>query len=281
MRLIKSERTRSNISQALIIICALIMLFLAFIPIMLMIFQSMKSQVQIYGNFWSLPDPIQWSNYSSAVKALYLNMFNSIITVGVSTVLSVLLASMSGYVLAKLDFPGRKALYIAIVSIMMIPSVLTLTPLFKLVEELGLKNNWWALILPWISGGQVFGIILCRTFIMEQPKVLFESARIDGANELQAFFKIALPLAKPILATLAIMNMIGFYNDYVWPLMIISSTSKQVITVAVQVFTGSLAKTNIGVMVAGYVFATIPLLILFMAGSRLYMEGITSGAVKA
>lgn len=281
MNLIKSEKKKSLISQTFLLICALVMLFLAFIPIMLMIFLSMKSQVQIFGNFWRLPNPVQWSNYSSAVGELYVNMFNSIITVGVSTVLSVLLSAMSGYVLAKINFPGRKVLYIAIVSIMMIPSILTLTPLFKLMEELGLKNSWWALILPWISGGQVFGIILCRTFIMEQPKALFESAGIDGANELQAFYKIALPLAKPILATLAIMNMISFYNDYVWPLMIISSTSKQVITVAVQVFTGSLAKTNIGIMVAGYIFATIPLLTLFMAGSRLYMEGITSGAVKS
>lgn len=281
MSIIRSGRIRRNVRQSFIITGALVMLFLAFVPIMLMIFLSLKSQVQIYGNFWKLPNPVEWANYASAVKVLYLNMFNSIFTVGVSTAIAVILSSMSGYVLAKLNFPGRKAFYLAIVSIMMIPSILTLTPLFKLMEELGLKNSWWALILPWVTGGQVFGIILCRTFIMEQPTALFESARMDGANELQAYSRIALPLAKPILATLVIMNMIGFYNDYVWPLMIISSTGKQVITVAVQVFTGSLAKTNIGVMVAGYVFATIPLLILFLAGSRLYIEGVTSGAVKS
>ncbi len=281
MSRIRSGRIKRNVLQSIIIAGALVMLFLAFVPIMLMIFLSLKSQIQIYGNFWKLPNPVEWANYASAVKVLYLNMFNSIFTVGISTAIAVILSSMSGYVLAKLDFPGKKALYLAIVSIMMIPSILTLTPLFKLMEELGLKNSWWALILPWVTGGQVFGIILCRTFITEQPTALFESARMDGANELQAYSRIALPLAKPILATLVIMNMMGFYNDYVWPLMIISSTGKQVITVAVQVFTGSLAKTNIGVMIAGYVFATLPLLALFLAGSRLYIEGVTSGAVKS
>jgi multiple sugar transport system permease protein len=228
-----------------------------------------------------LPNPIKWSNHISAVKWLYINMFNSIITVGTATIGSIILASMSGYVFAKLKFPGRKFLFLLILSILMIPNVLTLTPLYKLVQDFGLRNSWWALILPWISGGQVFGILLCKTFITEQPTALFESARIDGANELQAYYKIAIPLAKPILATLAIMNMIGFYNDYVWPLMIIDSVRKQVIIVAVQSFTWSQTTTDVGIQLAGYIFATIPLLILFLGGSSLYIEGITSGAIKS
>lgn len=281
MSFIKTEKTKNVVLQAVVLTGAVILLFLAFIPILLMIVLSMKSQAQIYGNFWSLPNPVQWSNFNRAVGTLYINMFNSLVTVAAATLCSVFLASMSGFVFSKLEFPGKKPLYMAIISMMMIPQVLTLTPLYKLMQELGLTNTWWALIFPWITGGQVFGIILCRTFIMEQPTALFESARMDGATEFQAYYKIAIPLAKPILATLAIMNMIGFYNDYVWPLMAIDSTRKQVITVAVRVFSGAQTTTDIGVMVAGYIFATIPLLILFLCGSSLYIEGITSGAVKS
>ena len=151
----------------------------------------------------------------------------------------------------------------------------------KLIQRLGLKNTWWALWLPWASGGQIMGMYLCRTFISSQPPALFESARIDGAREFQAFYKIAVPLAKPILATLVVMNMISLYGDFIWPLLVIDSNSKQVISVAVQIYSSSTGITDYGAMIAGFVMATIPLLIMFMFSSRLYIEGITSGAVKA
>jgi ABC-type glycerol-3-phosphate transport system permease component len=148
------------------------------------------------------------------------------------------------------------------------------------MQDLHLTNNWLALIFPWVSGGQVFGILLCRTFLSNQPAALFESARMDGATELAAYYKIALPLAKPILATLAIMNLMGFYNDFIWPLMVIDNNSRQVITVAIRVFQSMTGSIDLGSMVAGFVFSLIPLLILFMFGSRLYIEGVTSGAIK-
>ena len=124
---------------------------------------------------------------------------------------------------------------------------------------------------------------LCRTFITGQPASLFESARIDGANEFQAFYKIAVPLAKPILATITVMNMISLYGDFIWPLLVIDSNSIQVISVAVQTYSSSTqgSTANYGAMIAGFVMATIPLLVMFLFSSRLYIEGITSGAVKA
>jgi len=164
---------------------------------------------------------------------------------------------------------------------MMVPGVLTLTPSFKQIQRLGMKNTWWALWLPWASGGQVMGMYLCRTFIAGQPAAVFESARIDGATEFKAFYLIAVPLAKPILATLVVMNMISLYSDFIWPLLVIDSNSKQVISVAIQTYSSSQGTSNYGAMMAGFVIATIPLLLMFSFSSRLYIEGITSGAVKA
>ena len=274
-------KARSISFQALITVIAIIFVLLAFIPIFLMLFLSLKSPSQFYSNLWAIPNPPQWSNYNAAYLQLFQNMVNSIVTVAVGTLLIVILSAMSGYVFARLDFPLKNFLFMMMLALMMIPGVLTLTPSFKLIQRLGLKNTWWALWLPWASGGQIMGMYLCRTFISAQPAALFESARIDGAREFQAFYKIAVPLAKPILATLVVMNMISLYGDFIWPLLVIDSNSKQVISVAVQTYSSSTGTTDYGAMIAGFVMATIPLLIMFSFSSRLYIEGITSCAVKA
>ncbi len=272
-------KTRTISFQTLITVIAIIFVLLAFIPIFLMLFLSLKSPSQFYSNLWAIPNPPQWSNYNAAYLQLFQNMVNSAVTVG--TLLIVVLSAMSGYVFARLDFPLKNFLFMMMLALMMVPGVLTLTPSFKLIQRLGLKNTWWALWLPWASGGQIMGMYLCRTFISAQPAALFESARIDGAREFQAFYKIAVPLAKPILATLVVMNMISLYGDFIWPLLVIDSNSKQVISVAVQTYSSSTGTTDYGAMIAGFVMATVPLLIMFTFSSRLYIEGITSGAVKA
>ena len=267
--------------ETLLLILLGILLILTFVPIVLMIVLSMKSNAQIYGNFWSLPNPIATENYQNSLRLLYGNMINTVFVVSVATVFTVALSAMSGYVFAKLDFPGKEFLFMSVLALMMVPAILTLTPRFKLMEAFHLLNTRWVLILNWAAGGQVMGILLCRTFMSEQPTSLFESARIDGATEFQSLYKIAVPLAKPILTTIGIMNMINYYNDFIWPLITIDSNSKQVISVAVRVFESATGTLEIGTMMAGYVFATIPLVILFMSGSRFYIEGLTAGAIKS
>jgi ABC-type glycerol-3-phosphate transport system permease component len=112
------------------------------------------------------------------------------------------------------------------------------------------------------------------------PSEMFEAARIDGCGEFMALLRIALPLSKPILSTVVVMKMVDYYNDFIWPLLAIESNSKQVINVVIRVFQSMTGTVDLGPMVAGFVFATIPLLLLFIFTSRLYIEGITSGAVK-
>lgn len=279
--MLNNKTIRKNIFQLVVTVITVFIVLLAFIPIILMIFLSLKSNAQIFSDYWALPIPPEWSNYSSAWTELIRNMFNSIFTITVAVAAVMLLSAMSGYVFARLDFPGKNILFMMMFSLMMVPGVLTLTPSLKLIQALGLKDTWFALWFPWISGGQVMGMYLCKTFIEALPASVFESARIDGASEFKAFYLISMPLIKPILATIMIMNMINMYGDYIWPLLVISSGEKQVISVAVRVFQSSQGATEPGIMVAGFVMATIPLLIMFICSSRLYIEGITSGAVKA
>jgi multiple sugar transport system permease protein len=279
MKAIKSLKI--SFFQIVIFLIVLVLLLLTFIPVFTMIFLSLKSTVQIYGDFFALPNPVEWGNYNKAIGMLIPNMINTLLVVSAGTALTLALCAMSGYVFAWLKFPLKNFLFLAIIALMMVPGVLLLTPQFSLVQKYGIYNTWWALILPWAAGAQIFGILLCRTSMSQLPSEMFEAARIDGCSEFSALIKITLPLSKPILSTIAVMNMVSFYNDFIWPLLVIENNSKQVINVVIRVFQSMTGTTDLGSMVAGFVFATIPLLVLFIFTSLLYIVGITSGAVKA
>lgn len=276
-----SQKRSDFIFECIVTVFGTLLLALSYLSMYSMLVLSLKGQAQIYQDFWGLPYPVRWDNYDTAIIKLVPNMINTFTVVVVGTTLVTLLSMIGGYVFARMDFPCKEFLYLLLLALMMIPGCLTLTPSYTLTKTYGIYDTWWALILPWISGGQVWGILLCRNYMEGLPKELFEAARIDGCTEMGAMFRIALPLSKPILATVVVMKMIEQYNDFIWPLMVIQSNEKQVLTVAIRAFQSETSMvTEQGVQVAGYVFATIPLFILFLFTSRLYMEGLTSGAVK-
>lgn len=280
MKKLSKKKIREIRFQTIIEIIMVLLLIVSFVPMFLMIIMSFKSNYEVYYDFFSLPSHIEWSNYVNAFGQLYQSMANTLGVIAVAVVLTLILSALGGYVFATMDFPGKNLLYYLLLVLMMIPGVLSLATNYSLIIEYGLFNTRWALILPWISGGQVLGIILCRNTIESLPKDLFEAAKIEGCGEVKALINIAVPLARPILATVAVMKLVDYYNDFIWPMMVIETNTKQVITVAVRVFTSAAGTVNIGAMFAGYAIATLPLLILFLFTSRLYMEGMTAGAVK-
>ena len=156
------------------------------------------------------------------------------------------IASISGFVFARYNFPGRELFFFAILALLMIPGVLTLVPAFLLVKNLGLINTYWALILPYMAGGQIFAIFILRSFIAGLPEELFEAARLDGASTLQAFRHIVIPLSKPILVTIAVMNVLGTWNDYIWPLVTISDSKLWTISVGIVTFGSSFRGWRVG-----------------------------------
>jgi len=267
--------------QIIMNIIVVILVVLSFVPMLMSIFMSLKTNAQIMGNFWSLPYPVMWGNYSSAFLGLLPYMVNTIIVVLTTALGVVILSCMSGYVFAQLEFPFRNVLFVMVISVMMVPSIVTLTPNYTLAISLHLKDTWFALWTNYLAYGQVMGIVLCRTFIASQPKELFEASRIDGASEFRGFISVAVPLARPILVTLAVLNIVGTYGDYIWPLLVISSQSKQTLMVAVTGLVSEVGAKERGVQTAGYVFASFPLLILFIFGMKYYVSGMTSGAIKA
>lgn len=280
VRRYRSRKVKERRFQIILELVTCLITFLAFVPIIVMLMTSFKSNVEIYNDFFALPKTLQWGNYQNAFDVLATNMGGTLTVVAIAVLFTLALAAVGGYVFATMDFPGKGVLFFLFLALMMIPGSLYLTPNYMLIQKYHLFNTWGALILPWISGGQVLGIVLCRNAMEQIPRDLFEAAKMEGCGPIRCLIYIALPLAKPILSTVAIMQLVSYYNDFIWPMMVIESNRKQMITVAVRIFTSAQGTVNIGAMFAGYVIATLPIFILFMFTSRLYMEGLTAGAVK-
>ncbi len=206
---------------------------------------------------------------------------NSLV-VSVLTALGVcMLASSTAYILARYRFMGSRALFMMFLATMMFPGVLTLVPSFLLVKNMGLLNTYWAMILPYIAGGQVFAIFVFHSFFKGLPEDLFESARIDGAGHLALYFNIVLPLSKPVFSVVIIMNILGTWNNFLWPFITNTDGSHHVIASGLYMMSVSQHNQNFSTMYAAYAISSIPLLILFIYATKPFIRGMTQGAFKA
>ena len=249
-------------------------------PFLFMVLTSFKTNAQLALNFIGLPRPAQWENYVYAWAKVRPYLSNSVI-VSASVVFGVLVfASLSAYAFARLRFWGKEIIWFGILSLLMVPGVLTLIPAYLLVNRLGLVNTYGVLILPAVAGGQVFAVFLMRSFFASLPAELFESARIDGAGEFTVYWRIVLPLSRPILGTVAITNILGTWNSYIWPLVTIQSRKMFTVPIGLAFLRGEY-RIEYGQLFAGYVLASLPLLVLFALTMRSFVEGLTAGSIKA
>lgn len=274
---LKAKELRFQISIETILV---ILLVLSYIPMLLMFFLSSKTNWEIYNDFFALPKTFIWSNYTNGFNYLAGNMLNTLFVIFCAVAVVLILSAVNGYVFGTISFPGKNLLYTLILVLMMIPGSLSLAANYSLITDYGLLDTRWAVIFPWISGGLVIGTILARNSVEGLPKALFEAAKIEGAGHFHLLVSITIPLIKPILSTIAIMKIVDYYNDFTWPLLVVTENKKQLVTVILRVFTSVYAASGMGIVYAGYVIASIPLLVLFSFASRLYMEGMTAGAVK-
>jgi len=207
-------------------------------------------------------------------------LLNSVFVTGVSVAGIVAFASLAGFVFARCEFPGRELIYYGMIAMMMIPGVLMLIPSFLWVKRLHLLDTYWVMLLPYISGGQILGVYLLRTFFSEIDEDLFDAAQVDGAGLLLQFWHVGIPLAKPVLGVVAIVSALAVWNNFLWPLVTTSSDDVMVLTVGILRYTSRVGYLY-GRMFAGYTVSAIPLGILFLLCTRLFMKGIMSGALKA
>jgi len=257
-----------------------VLLAATFLPLVGMILLSFKTNTEIYTNFWGLPQTWNWHHYTLATARSFPFILNSVIVCSAATFGILVLSSLSGYVFARHEFPFKNTIFLMLIALLMLPAILTLIPLFLLVRDLGLLNTRWALLLPYMAGGQIFGIFLFRAFVAEIPRDLFDAARLDGASELQVYRNIVIPLSLPVMATVGITSGFGLYNDFIWPLVVINDPAKQMFTVAVTELADD-TTVDMGVTLATYTVGCVPLLILIAFGMRYFVRGVTTGALKA
>lgn len=260
------------------------LLLAAYLPIVMMISMSLRESGHIYAHFWAPPWPLHPANYANAFAVLFGPTLNTLLVCAVTVAGVLLLSTLAGYTFARMKFPGQSLLFALVMALMMTPGTLLLTPNYVLAVKLGLRDSYAGLWLFYISSAQVMGIFLMRSFFAALPEELFESARLDGAAEWQCLWHIAVPLCRPILVTVAISTTIGVYNDLIWPLLIINDPGRETLMQALLRFIPAdretTGRTDLGAVAAGYVFASLPIVIVFWVGMKAYIRGTLSGAVK-
>lgn len=251
----------------------------AFLPLYLMIIVSLKDNNQFYLAPTTLTQPIHWSNWSTAWQMISPTVANSIFLSTTATFFIVIFGLAGAYFFARLKVPLSSFLWNALLLLMMMPMIANLVPLFILLRDMSLLNTLTALILVGASGGQAFAIFIFRNFIADIPQDLFEAAEIDGANHFQQLKLVVMPLSGPIMGTVAVMQFLGQWNEFVMPLIVMREQARLPVTVQLIRMAGEYIKLW-GPLMAGYAIASIPVIILFTFSMKLFVKGLTEGAVK-
>lgn len=202
---------------------------------------------------------------------------NSAFVSATATGLALLFVVPAGYAFAKLRFRGRDAVFQSLVAALVIPGQIGMLPLFLELKALGLVNSYAGVLVPWLAG--IFGIFLVRQYALSIPTEMLEAARVDGANERQILTRIVLPALQPIIVTLALFVFLGSWNDFLWPLIILSDDRLYTLPVALAALSRERVQ-DVELMMAGSVVTILPVLILFLVLQRFYMRGLLAGSVK-
>ena len=226
-----------------------------------------------------LPRAITFEHYRALFTRLNLGRYlvNSTIVAVTVTALSLLINALAGYAFAKLRFRGRDRTFRLLTLGLVIPAQVTMLPLFLLLKQMGLVNTYWGVVVPGLAS--IFGIFLVRQYATAIPDDLLDAARVDGAGEFRIFRSVVLPVIRPILATLAIWTFLATWNDFMWPLIVLSDDRRYTLPVALANLVGEHVQDT-ELMMAGSVLTVLPVLLVFLVFQRWYIQGVMAGSVK-
>lgn len=256
---------------------ALVVIF----PLIWMLLTSVKTDADAVRNPYALPSPPSLEAYQtlllSGQQPIFLWLWNSFAAATLQTVLILVTASMAAYALARLDFAGRNIVFGLIIATLLVPPVVFLIPNYLLVENFGWLDSILAITVP--GAASAFGVFFLRQFFLGIPPEIEEAARIDGAGDFRIFFQVALPLARPALATLAVLSFLGNWNDFLWPVYVLLSPENMTLQPGLAMLQGAF-RTHFGIVMAGAAIASIPVLILFAFAQRQIVDSVAGAAVK-
>ena len=275
-----SAFTKEKIINWLLFSVMSIVAFFMLIPFFWMLSTSLKAVGEVfeYPPRW-LPSTFHWENYRTVwnIVPFARYMLNSFIVSTSVTILHLIIASLSAYAFARLEFPGRDKLFLLYLATLMIPGQVTMIPNFILVKILGWTDTYAGLILP--NAFTAFGVFLLRQFFLTIPKEYEDAAKIDGASYFQIYLKVILPLAIPGISTLAIFTFVFQWNNLLWPLIVVNRESMKTITIGLASFQGMYG-TSWNLLMAAAVMGVLPSAIAFFIGQRYLIKGITLTGLK-
>ncbi|MBV8718198.1 MAG: carbohydrate ABC transporter permease [Chloroflexi bacterium] len=274
--LLMSLRWSNLAVYAILLFGAAVMLY----PFVYMLSTSLKSPAQVYvfPPRW-IPTPIVWSNYMVALGRLGVRPFlNSVFFTGAVVFGQGLVTTMGGYAFARVRFPFRNALFLAYLGTLMIPFVVVSIPLFVIVARLGWQDTYQGLILPILANG-AFGTFMFRQFFLSVPEELGDAATVDGANHLDIFARIYLPLSKPALMAYGVITALAAWNMYLWPLIVLQSDELKPVTLIIAQFASAM-NAQLNIMMASVAIALLPIFLLYVFGQRFFVEGIAMTGLK-
>lgn len=267
---------QQRLSKVIIYLLCLAVSAVMLIPLLWLVrssFMGLK-QIFVFPPQW-IPDPWHWDNYPKALTTIpFFRYFLNTMTILVPSVIgTVATSALAAYGFARLRWPGRDIVFNILMTTLMLPYAVTLIPTFLMWAKLGLINTYWPLVLPSWFGGGIFFIFLLRQFFMTLPTELDEAATIDGANPLQIFWHIIIPLSRPALITVAIFSTLGAWNDFLGPLIYLNDSRQYTLALGLAEFTG-LYTSQWHLLMAAATVVLLPVLILFFVAQRYFIEGI-------
>lgn len=276
----RPKRLPFRISRVPLYVVLLIGAAISLVPFVWSVSTSLKAAEDVfaYPPTW-IPDPIVWANYRNAWDAVGSRAFvNSLIFSGSIVVLQGLVTTMGGFAFARLRFPGREPLFLVYLGTIMIPPQVTMIPTFIVVVDLGWIDSYQGLILPIVAQG-AFGTFLFRQFFLKIPEELFESARLDGANPWELYWRITLPLARPAMTAYGVITFLTAWNLYLWPLIVVRSPEMKLVPLAVAELGGEFMSDR-ALTMAAVNLSILPILALWVFGQRWFVEGIALSGLK-
>ncbi|BDV31904.1 carbohydrate ABC transporter permease [Microbacterium terricola] len=276
----RRPRARRITAKVLLYIVLGALALIIVLPLVWMLITSFKTDADAVRNPFALPNPISFEAYqtlASGQQPILLWLWNSFAAATIQTILILVTASMGAYALARMDFAGKKFIFGLIIATLLVPPVVFLVPNYLIVQNFGWLDTILAITVPGAAGA--FGIFFLRQFFVGLPVEIEEAARIDGAGEFRIFLQVVLPLARPALATLAVLSFLNNWNDFLWPVYVLLSPENMTLQPGLSMLQGAY-RTHFAIVMAGAVIASVPVLILFGFAQRQIVDSVAGAAVK-
>lgn len=273
-------KKKKTVGSFVIMVISILLAVIMLAPLLWAVFCSLQHEGRQIVTIWDwFKPPYTLKNYPDVVQGTntFRWFINSFIVAVITTVLTVLVSTQAAYALSKIPFKGSKALYIYFLFGLLVPGEATIVPLFLLVNNLKLINTYAGLILPSVASAMT--LVITYNFFRTLPNDYLEAVRVDGGTELTIYLKIALPLSKPIIATVALMSFIGSWNNYLWPLLCVFDDNMFTLPIGIPTLL-SIERPDYVVPMTANLVASIPIIILYLIFERQIVQGITMGGIK-